>query len=182
MVHVSFFFFFVIFFFNDTATTEIYTLSLHDALPISEGLMTQRGAIDILHRNETRIHGNEEFVYTNDIRVVQLARFATFFTQQGNSICRCRQFCRENFECHALTALLILGQPDSACRALPEFVLKDESVRQRQPGRQSFHQLTDAGAVSSEDPASADDVSDDISWVDISRDESSATTKPVSDE
>src|SRR2546430_5022611 len=25
---------FVIFFFNDTATTEIYTLSLHDALPI----------------------------------------------------------------------------------------------------------------------------------------------------
>src|SRR2546426_5542992 len=26
------------FFFNDTATTEIYTLSLHDALPISRGL------------------------------------------------------------------------------------------------------------------------------------------------
>src|SRR3712207_7471416 len=26
------------FFFNDTATTEIYTLSLHDALPISERL------------------------------------------------------------------------------------------------------------------------------------------------
>src|SRR5687768_18073471 len=31
---VSFLFFFF-FFFNDTATTEIYTLSLHDALPIS---------------------------------------------------------------------------------------------------------------------------------------------------
>src|SRR3990172_13386633 len=27
---------FLIFFFNDTATTEIYTLSLHDALPISD--------------------------------------------------------------------------------------------------------------------------------------------------
>src|SRR3712207_7092062 len=27
--------FLVVFFFNDTATTEIYTLSLHDALPIS---------------------------------------------------------------------------------------------------------------------------------------------------
>src|SRR3989442_3994958 len=26
--------YFLIFFFNDTATTEIYTLSLHDALPI----------------------------------------------------------------------------------------------------------------------------------------------------
>src|SRR5256885_10025668 len=30
-MHVNIFFFF----FNDTATTEIYTLSLHDALPIS---------------------------------------------------------------------------------------------------------------------------------------------------
>src|SRR5215813_15513112 len=28
---------FCFFFFNDTATTEIYTLSLHDALPISTG-------------------------------------------------------------------------------------------------------------------------------------------------
>src|SRR2546426_7849964 len=28
---------FFFFFFNDTATTEIYTLSLHDALPISAG-------------------------------------------------------------------------------------------------------------------------------------------------
>src|SRR2546422_4074176 len=27
--------YFIFFFFNDTATTEIYTLSLHDALPIS---------------------------------------------------------------------------------------------------------------------------------------------------
>src|SRR2546430_17678998 len=32
----SFFFFF----FNDTATTEIYTLSLHDALPISRAVGT----------------------------------------------------------------------------------------------------------------------------------------------
>src|SRR6266480_7961471 len=29
-----YFLFFFFFFFNDTATTEIYTLSLHDALPI----------------------------------------------------------------------------------------------------------------------------------------------------
>src|ERR1044071_10484356 len=33
------------FFFNDTATTEIYTLSLHDALPISSG-----GAAACRHR------------------------------------------------------------------------------------------------------------------------------------
>src|SRR3712207_8108633 len=29
----------ICFFFNDTATTEIYTLSLHDALPISKAVL-----------------------------------------------------------------------------------------------------------------------------------------------
>src|SRR2546429_3753961 len=29
------------FFFNDTATTEIYTLSLHDALPICDAIFTR---------------------------------------------------------------------------------------------------------------------------------------------
>src|SRR2546429_6980157 len=33
---------FMFFFFNDTATTEIYTLSLHDALPISHHRHQQR--------------------------------------------------------------------------------------------------------------------------------------------
>src|SRR5690349_25166486 len=34
-VYLLFILSFLFFFFNDTATTEIYTLSLHDALPIS---------------------------------------------------------------------------------------------------------------------------------------------------
>src|SRR2546430_14131535 len=38
-IHLSFYSFF---FFNDTATTEIYTLSLHDALPIYAGLPRSR--------------------------------------------------------------------------------------------------------------------------------------------
>src|SRR5438445_3504366 len=37
-----FLFFFFFFFFNDTATTEIYTLSLHDALPILEEILSFR--------------------------------------------------------------------------------------------------------------------------------------------
>src|SRR3989449_11169288 len=41
LVLIVFFFFF---FFNDTATTEIYTLSLHDALPILDG------GVDLLER------------------------------------------------------------------------------------------------------------------------------------
>src|SRR5439155_27285646 len=32
----------LLFFFNDTPTTEIYTLSLHDALPISQGVRSPR--------------------------------------------------------------------------------------------------------------------------------------------
>src|SRR3712207_7677145 len=34
----------IFFFFNDTATTEIYTLSLHDALPISSRQVQRRPA------------------------------------------------------------------------------------------------------------------------------------------
>src|SRR2546430_6802929 len=34
----------ILFFFNDTATTEIYTLSLHDALPISTSTRWATGA------------------------------------------------------------------------------------------------------------------------------------------
>src|SRR2546430_7266513 len=40
MSRLSFILFF--FFFNDTATTEIYTLSLHDALPISGSRVDRR--------------------------------------------------------------------------------------------------------------------------------------------
>src|SRR5256885_484334 len=36
---------FTFFFFNDTATTEIYTLSLHDALPIYKPTMNFRGRL-----------------------------------------------------------------------------------------------------------------------------------------
>src|SRR5260370_21884082 len=42
----------LVFFFNDTATTEIYTLSLHDALPIFRQ-RPQRDARDLLRRLES---------------------------------------------------------------------------------------------------------------------------------
>src|SRR3712207_5174684 len=35
------------FFFNDTATTEIYTLSLHDALPISHQLRAEHRLVEV---------------------------------------------------------------------------------------------------------------------------------------
>src|SRR3712207_8518325 len=44
LLHVLLEYFLFFFFFNDTATTEIYTLSLHDALPISRSRRQERPA------------------------------------------------------------------------------------------------------------------------------------------
>src|SRR5256885_7136772 len=51
MQYVVFSFFF---FFNDTATTEIYTLSLHDALPICAALRGRRGGRSAVDCNRPR--------------------------------------------------------------------------------------------------------------------------------
>src|SRR5439155_24744923 len=47
------------FFFNDTATTEIYTLSLHDALPISRGVPHLLDARQALVRQHVVVHGGD---------------------------------------------------------------------------------------------------------------------------
>src|SRR2546429_9130613 len=58
---------FFFFFFNDTATTEIYTLSLHDALPISES------GFDDPARNANGGHWSERLreIHAGPRRVVQ---------------------------------------------------------------------------------------------------------------
>src|SRR2546430_12829311 len=57
-----------LFFFNDTATTEIYTLSLHDALPISHNLPL-RGRIRDGHRGCRRTRESQHHaVGTDDVR------------------------------------------------------------------------------------------------------------------
>src|SRR3712207_7538693 len=50
------------FFFNDTATTEIYTLSLHDALPISREVVNRHncGAVNSLP--------DARWLHFNDVR------------------------------------------------------------------------------------------------------------------
>src|SRR5262249_61538161 len=51
-------FIFFFFFFNDTATTEIYTLSLHDALPIfiGHGYRLRELGLSTFHRKNGRRH------------------------------------------------------------------------------------------------------------------------------
>src|SRR3712207_7414674 len=43
------------FFFNDTATTEIYTLSLHDALPISTETYDEAEALELKKELEAKL-------------------------------------------------------------------------------------------------------------------------------
>src|SRR2546430_8039040 len=69
--------YFFFFFFNDTATTEIYTLSLHDALPISR----QRGdtaagveRLELAHRRRKGHVRSEE--HTSELQ------------SQSNLVCR----------------------------------------------------------------------------------------------
>src|SRR5437762_9103719 len=49
-------FYFFFFFFNDTSTTEIYTLSLHDALPISLDEHKDKIPADVASNVQTRIN------------------------------------------------------------------------------------------------------------------------------
>src|SRR5258708_31554587 len=46
----------VFFFFNDTATTEIYTLSLHDALPISKALQEFVARVKAVNENPSFLY------------------------------------------------------------------------------------------------------------------------------
>src|SRR3712207_8511841 len=46
---------FIFFFFNDTATTEIYTLSLHDALPIFRNELSARGRVRLTKVEAARL-------------------------------------------------------------------------------------------------------------------------------
>src|SRR5258707_7312085 len=66
------------FFFNDTATTEIYTLSLHDALPISRGRSRERRArLEAPLPRHRACRADEQFRRGRGERRHSLARCAT---------------------------------------------------------------------------------------------------------
>src|SRR6201987_6437748 len=79
--------FVILFFFNDTATTEIYTLSLHDALPISTRPWSFRKAAPSLKvkaawkcgqdRKSTRLNSSHDQI-----------SYAVFFLEK-NIMCSC---------------------------------------------------------------------------------------------
>src|SRR3954466_7646942 len=72
-----------IFFFNDTATTEIYTLSLHDALPISDIAPDQCRAQDTPGRRRRRRHvGDRKSTRLNSSHTI--ISYAVFCLKNNN--------------------------------------------------------------------------------------------------
>src|SRR2546426_10545525 len=61
---------FIFFFFNDTATTEIYTLSLHDALPIFGGCedFALIDKIDAQRLEDARLHEMRSEEHTSELQ------------------------------------------------------------------------------------------------------------------
>src|SRR5947209_12079089 len=57
-----------LFFFNDTATTEIYTLSLHDALPISYAARSQPGAPALQQRVGQQVDHDRSEEHTSELQ------------------------------------------------------------------------------------------------------------------
>src|SRR5258706_14129161 len=83
---------FLFFFFNDTATTEIYTLSLHDALPIFQGgklwlagTMSRRYPIHLVLRSEE--HTSELQSLTNLVCRLLLEKKKLISCQASLQLC-----------------------------------------------------------------------------------------------
>src|SRR5260370_4838180 len=88
----------LLFFFNDTATTEIYTLSLHDALPIF--LHQQRGIVRTRHQGgdegqprgrgkhhlPARVHGHAAPV--EDAEIARSEEHTSELQSHLNLVCR----------------------------------------------------------------------------------------------
>src|SRR5581483_3154652 len=68
---------FASFFFNDTPTTEIYTLSLHDALPIFDGQFYPIEEAPALDKK-----------YKHDIEVVEIGRHTSELQSRQYLVCR----------------------------------------------------------------------------------------------
>src|SRR5256885_16581325 len=75
--------FLIFFFFNDTATTEIYTLSLHDALPICGATREQSQGIDQINDAIIQL---DQVTQQNAALVEESAAAAGSLSQQAQAL------------------------------------------------------------------------------------------------
>src|SRR2546427_9506367 len=91
-IHPSCFSIFSFFFFNDTATTEIYTLSLHDALPISrEVVLVCCPAARLRHGDHVALHQLEQVLIEGlhaDLPAGRSEEHTSELQSQSNLVCR----------------------------------------------------------------------------------------------
>src|SRR2546430_16446871 len=79
----------LLFFFNDTATTEIYTLSLHDALPISGAAdhLQSRSPLDHV-RSHLRRRADDQALIAVDDLLERSEEHTSELQSQSNLVCR----------------------------------------------------------------------------------------------
>src|SRR5688572_31865211 len=82
-IYLDFYFYCFYFFFNDTATTEIYTLSLHDALPIS----SHAPVFETMWRLESEPAATE-FIVARQSRNARSEEHTSELQSQSNLVCR----------------------------------------------------------------------------------------------
>src|SRR2546430_12660748 len=99
------------FFFNDTATTEIYTLSLHDALPISLGrAAAPRARHRSLVADRNGLAGGSELCRPGDASgqaglVRRSEEHTSELQSQSNLVCRLLLEKKKKHKCSCATAL-----------------------------------------------------------------------------
>src|SRR5688572_31556399 len=83
------------FFFNDTATTEIYTLSLHDALPIltstgkrRRGGMRRRSSVRRCSITASSARATSSVLRSNDDASLRSEEHTSELQSQSNLVCR----------------------------------------------------------------------------------------------
>src|SRR2546430_12362223 len=83
----------ILFFFNDTATTEIYTLSLHDALPISEPQFTTTRTVLAIDAARSASNSSAIWVFNTCSRrvsavAIRSEEHTSELQSQPNLVCR----------------------------------------------------------------------------------------------
>src|SRR5438034_8718566 len=76
---------FLFFFFNDTATTEIYTLSLHDALPIFLGTLAKSKHVEELTR---QVEGMSPTEFARVLEQVRSEEHTSELQSHSDLVCR----------------------------------------------------------------------------------------------
>src|SRR5258707_4836925 len=114
----------IFFFFNDTATTEIYTLSLHDALPICL-LIDQHGIDDAAHLDEL-------------LPVTAVAGETRDFPRRDRT-----DLAQADLGHHSIKA----GARDTACRRAPKIVIDRFDARPAQHRQTITHRILQGAAL-----------------------------------